>query len=102
MSLNMESLILGWAEQRGILENGTVEGQMEKLKEEFEELVDATAKGDVAEIADAIGDMQVVLIILAELQRMSAYKCLQDAYGVIAKRTGKMVDGVFVKDQEVA
>lgn len=102
MSSNMESLILGWAEQKGILKNGTVEGQMEKLKEEFEELVDAMSKGDVAETADAIGDMQVVLIILAEMQRMSAYKCLQDAYTVIANRTGKMVNGVFVKDEEAA
>lgn len=98
MSYNMEELVISWARERGILEFGTVEGQLEKLREEIQELVDAIAADDQLEIADAIGDMQVVLAILAELMGMSAYKCYVDAYGVIAKRTGKMVDGVFVKD----
>ncbi len=102
MSLNMESLILDWAEQKGILKDGTVSGQLDKLKEEYYELLDAINAGDTEEIADAIGDMQVVLIILAEMQRMSSYRCLQDAYTVIASRTGKMVNGVFVKDGEAA
>ena len=100
MSLNMESLILGWAGDRGILSNGTVSGQMEKLQEELDELKLAIAESNQDEILDAIGDMQVVLIILAQMQGMSAYKALMSAYGVIAKRTGKMVDGVFVKDTD--
>jgi NTP pyrophosphatase (non-canonical NTP hydrolase) len=99
MSYNMEHLVLGWAENRGILAAGTVEGQMNKLAEECKELVDALAENNKEEIADAIGDIQVVLIILAELQGMSAYECLCKAYGVIAQRSGKMVNGVFVKDE---
>lgn len=98
MSYNMEALVINWARERGILEYGTVEGQMSKLREEFQELVDALAADDKAETADAIGDMQVVLAILAELLDMSAYQCYVDAYKVIAQRKGKMVDGVFVKD----
>lgn len=94
----MEELVLSWARDRGILEYGTVEGQMEKLREEFQELVDALASHNIHETADAIGDMQVVLTILAELLGMSAYQCYVDAYSVIATRKGKMVDGVFVKD----
>ena len=94
----MEELVLSWARDRGILEHGTVEGQVEKLREEFQELIDALAKHDMHETADAIGDMQVVLTILAELLGMSAYQCYLDAYGVICTRKGKMVDGVFVKE----
>ena len=100
MSYNMEHLVLGWAKDRGILSAGTVAGQLEKLLEEHNELIDAIATDNREEIADAIGDMQVVLIILAELMGMSAYESLCKAYGVIAQRSGKMVDGVFVKDTE--
>jgi len=98
MSIYMEQLVLGWAEERGLLQDGTVSGQIEKLKEEFQELLDAIQAGDPIETADAIGDMQVVLIILAQLQGMSATKCLTDAYMEISKRTGKMINGQFVKD----
>jgi len=98
MSYNIEALVINWARERGIFEYGTVEGQMDKLQEEFQELVDALAANDTAEIADSIGDMQVVLANLAELLGMSAYECYVDAYKVIAQRTGKMVNGVFVKD----
>lgn len=101
MSLNLESLVLDWAEQKGILKDGTVEGQLSKLHEEFDELHQAIKDKNPAEIADAIGDMQVVLIILAEMQRMSAYKSLQGAYEVIMQRTGKMVNGVFVKSDDL-
>jgi len=94
----LNDLILGWADDRGILTNGTVEGQMEKLQEEFDELKAALSMNDRAEIEDAIGDMQVVLIILADLLGMDAQEALRNAYSVIAQRTGKMVDGVFVKD----
>jgi hypothetical protein len=32
------------------------------------------------------------------MQGLELVKCLESAYNVIAKRTGKMVDGQFVKD----
>ena len=94
----MEELVIHWARERGILEHGTIQGQMEKLQEEFQELVDALSTNNTEETADAIGDMMVVLTILAELLDMSAYQCYVDAYKVIAQRKGKMVDGVFVKE----
>jgi hypothetical protein len=34
------------------------------------------------------------------MQGLSLTECLESAYNVIAKRTGKMVDGQFVKDAE--
>ena len=96
--LMIAEAVLNWAKDRGILDNGTVEGQMTKLQEEFDELKDAIAINDEAEIKDAIGDMQVVLIILAELLDMDAQEALQEAYNTISQRKGKMVNGVFVKD----
>ena len=50
------------------------------------------------EIQDAVGDMVVVLTNLAHLQAMSIEECIHSAYNVIAKRTGKMINGTSVKD----
>ena len=44
------------------------------------------------------GDMVVVLTNLAELGGVSIEHCIDEAYSVISKRTGKMHNGTFVKD----
>jgi hypothetical protein len=51
------------------------------------------------EIQDAIGDMVVVLTNLAHLEGFTIEECIESAYGVISKRTGKMENGTFVKDK---
>lgn len=50
------------------------------------------------EAEDGIGDTMVTLILLCEMLGFDLENCLQQAYNVISKRTGKMVDGTFVKD----
>jgi len=94
----INDLILGWASDRGILDEGTVEGQMSKLQEEFDELKDAISRNHPIDIADAIGDMQTVLIILAGMKGLDANECLRDVYGILYNRKGKMQNGVFVKE----
>ena len=83
--------------QRG---KATIEGQMEKLQEEFFELKRAIALDDQLEIIDGIGDIVVVLTLLAVMRGTSIERCIDSAYDVISKRTGKMVNGVFVKDAQ--
>lgn len=63
------------------------------------ELCDAVAKGNKDEIIDAIGDIQVILILLCEMLELDIDDCLQSAYDVISRRTGKMQNGVFIKDE---
>ena len=94
----LEALVIAWATQKGILENGTAIGQASKTIEEVNELVEAIIKDDREEIVDALGDILVTIIIQAEMQGLELVKCLESAYNVISKRTGKMVDGQFVKD----
>lgn len=110
----LEALVIAWAAQKGILENGTPIAQCNKTFEEVEELEEAleaqrmglknfkNAKDNNVltdeEIKDALGDILVTIIIQAEMQGLSLTECLESAYNVIAKRTGKMVDGQFVKD----
>jgi NTP pyrophosphatase (non-canonical NTP hydrolase) len=69
-----------------------------KTWEETDELITAIENDDREEVIDALGDILVTIIIQAEMQGLSLTECLESAYNVIAKRTGKMVDGQFVKD----
>ena len=87
-----------WAEQRGIYEHGDPKTQYLKLMEEAGELGRAILKDNEGEQLDAIGDMVVVLTNLAELLGLSIEECVESAYDVISKRTGKMINGTFVKD----
>jgi NTP pyrophosphatase (non-canonical NTP hydrolase) len=96
----LEALVIAWAKQKGILENGTTIAQAGKTMEECTELMVAIARHDDDEIVDALGDILVTIIIQAEMQGLSLTECLESAYNVISKRTGKMVDGQFVKDAE--
>ena len=95
----LEALVITWAHQKGILDNGTPRAQAGKTVEEVQELIDAIDTNNKAEIEDALGDILVTIIIQAEMQGLELIKCLESAYNVIAKRTGKMVDGQFVKDE---
>ena len=96
--LNEFDLIRMWANQRGIYEHGDTKTQALKLMEEAGEICRAVLKEDHDEVVDGIGDCVVVLTNLAELQGVSIEKCINVAYNVIAKRSGKMVNGTFKKD----
>ena len=91
-------LIREWAKEKGIYKTGDVRTQYIKLMEEAGELAQAILKNDEPEVIDAIGDMVVVLTNLAKLKGYNIEDCIDSAYKVIARRTGKMVNGTFVKD----
>jgi len=93
-------LIRDWAATRGLYQQGDPHTQYVKLQEEAGELAKALLKNDQPEIIDAIGDMVVVLTNLAHLQGYDIEHCIDEAYKVIAARTGKMINGTFVKDAD--
>jgi len=103
---NMNELIenvLQWGIHKNIIGangKGTRYAQADKVLEEAEETYFAVNKDDLMEVKDGIGDTAVTLILLADMYGWTLEECLQHAYDVIAKRTGKMVDGVFVKDKK--
>jgi NTP pyrophosphatase (non-canonical NTP hydrolase) len=95
--------IRSWAKQRGLYDKGDTKTQFCKLMEEAGELGRgelgrAVLKDDKTEFIDAIGDMIVVLTNMAHLGGTTVEHCIDSAYEVISKRTGKMVNGTFVKD----
>jgi len=93
-------LIRTWAKDRGLYDKGNSHTQYVKLQEEAGELAKALLKNDKPEIIDAIGDIVVVLTNLAHLEGYDIEYCIDEAYKVIAARTGKMVNGTFVKDAD--
>ena len=95
---NQFDLIREWARDRGIYDHGDPKTQSLKLVEEVGEICRATLKEDHDEVIDGIGDCVVVLTNLAQLHGVSIEECIASAYGVISKRTGKMVNGTFKKD----
>ena len=95
----LESLVIAWATQKGILEKGTPAAQCDKTLEEVYELHEAIKNNDREEIIDALGDILVTIIIQAEMQGLNLEDCLQSAYNVISKRKGQMIDGQFVKEK---
>lgn len=90
--------ILKWAEQRELLKPENAKSQTIKLMEEVGELCGAILKGKPTEQIDAIGDIQVVLIILAKQLGIDYDAALESAYDTIKSRTGRTVGGSFIKD----
>lgn len=98
---NRFDLIRSWAAERGIYDKGNSHTQYVKLIEEAGELAQALLKDDKPEIQDAIGDMVVVLTNLAWQRGFDIEDCIDSAYAEIATRTGKMVNGTFVKTESL-
>ena len=86
-----------WGYRKGIIQNSTKEKQFIKLLEEVGELSSAIQKNNDAELKDAIGDIIVVLTLLAEMEVYQVESCIESAYKEIKDRTGSIENGVFVK-----
>lgn len=95
----MKEKILNWAKERNLLDPLNKQKQFIKLIEEVGELAQGIAKNDIVQIIDSIGDVQVVLIILSALYELDNDKCLEHAYEQIKNRTGKTINGIFIKDE---
>jgi NTP pyrophosphatase (non-canonical NTP hydrolase) len=88
-----------WATDRNLIEGATRQAQMLKLFEEGGELAGAIARGKEDVVKDSIGDMVVVLTIVAAQSGLTIEECIAAAYDEIKDRKGRMVDGVFVKQE---
>jgi NTP pyrophosphatase (non-canonical NTP hydrolase) len=90
--------IRDWAKSKGIYHSGDIKTQYVKLQEEAGELAKAIIKNDSAEINDAIGDIVIVLTSIAYFNNVKIEDCINNAYNIVSKRTGRMLNGSFVKD----
>jgi NTP pyrophosphatase (non-canonical NTP hydrolase) len=97
--MNHYDLIRNWARERNLIEGSNPMAQTVKLLEEVGELAAGVARSDGHKIIDSIGDAVVVLTILAEQIGFSIEDCVAMAWEEIKDRKGKMVDGVFIKEE---
>ena len=92
--------IVQWARDRNLIGGAMAHAQMLKLTEEVGELAAAIARDKYDDAFDAIGDCAVVLIILAAQMHVDFEYCLDLAWRQIKGRKGKMVNGIFIKEDE--
>jgi len=88
-----------WHHDRNLIDGATDKDQVCKLIQEVGELSDNVCKN--RDIRDDIGDIMVVLLNIAERHQLSLTECLQVAYNDIKDRKGRMVDGIFVKEDDL-
>ncbi|BDH62127.1 hypothetical protein MTP04_22570 [Lysinibacillus sp. PLM2] len=93
-------LITEWATIKD-LDTAQPEKQMLKLVEEVGELAQGLAKGNLDQVVDSIGDVYVVLTILAMQMDLDIKDCIYQAYEEIKNRKGKTVNGVFIKESDL-
>ena len=95
--MDLEEKIIQWHKDRNLIDGSTDAAQFTKLLEEVDELgVNIVMSQPVI---DDIGDIMVVLINIAHRNNLSLWECMYHAYNDIKYRKGKMVDGIFVKEE---
>jgi NTP pyrophosphatase (non-canonical NTP hydrolase) len=94
----MKEKVLEWARPKGLLKPENAPKQFIKLSEEVGELANAILKANKEEQKDALGDIRIVIRILAEQLGFDIDECEESAYQVIKNRTGKTINGTFIKD----
>ena len=116
--MNFEELrieVLKWADSKDLLKKENADKQFLKFVEEvFEfktEMDNVLNYGDVFDEEDheeaieimmlEMGDIFVTLIILCKQLGISPERCLEMAYNKISKRTGKTINGIFIKEEDL-
>lgn len=118
---NLNSLLIEWGQSRNIVHADTdqVLAQIGKIYEElkefefaFREYAISTRYDDSGpseefrnrvrqELVLELGDVLVTVVITAACMKLDPVDALRQAYDKIKNRTGKTVNGVFVKDATV-
>jgi len=89
--------VVDWATQKGIFAAGNIEKQKDKFLEEAQEYHD---EQDYDKAKMELGDVLVTVIVNATIRDMDLNECLEMALSKISSRNGKLVDGVFVKEED--
>jgi NTP pyrophosphatase (non-canonical NTP hydrolase) len=101
MEINRLNQIRQWAHDRNLIMGGSKQAQMLKGMEEFGETAAAVARGNTEAVKDGIGDMVVVLTILAAQHDLAIEDCIEAAWHEIKDRKGVMRNGIFIKEADL-
>lgn len=94
-----------WADKHN-LKHADPNIQWMRITEEVGEIRDVLLKPTKftepqAALKDAIGDTLVTIIVLAHQLDLDVTECLDIAYEEIKNRNGKMINGTFVKEEDL-
>ncbi|ARU19641.1 helix-turn-helix domain-containing protein [Ligilactobacillus salivarius] len=98
---SLQDVIIQWGYERNIVNAKNTHKQFMKVSEELGELAEGINKDNQEQTKDSLGDILVTLIILSRDLNVDLLDCLRGAYGVIKDRTGKTINGVFVKESDL-
>lgn len=90
--------IQAWAVARN-LQTSDPKSQLTKVVEEVGEVAAAIARGKKEALKDGIGDVFVTIVILAQCSGLDFAECVEAAYNEIKDRKGRLVDGIFIKEE---
>lgn len=93
-------LIQQWSRKKN-LDSKDPRNQMLKVVEEVGETTQALVKGDKDHLPEEIGDIFVTIVILAQQLGLTIEQCAEVAYDKISNRQGKIVNGIFVKEEDL-
>jgi NTP pyrophosphatase (non-canonical NTP hydrolase) len=89
-----------WAFERNFIVGSDPKSQTLKAVSELGELCDAILKGDTVGQKDGIGDVVVVLTIVAAQLGFTLNECVAHSYNEIKDRKGVMYHGAYVKSTD--
>lgn len=89
-----------WAKERD-LHVADPHKQILKVVEEVGEISGALARNNIGDLEVEIGDGIVTLIILSMQLGMDIEECLELAYKKIEKRSGKTINGIYIKKEDL-
>lgn len=94
------ALIKEWGDNKGLTGPEDFSRQVMKLTEEIGELNGSQVRSDIEGEKDALGDIFVVWTMLLAKRGYDPKDIVTNVYNIISKRTGRTVDGIFIKDNE--
>lgn len=92
--------IYNWFDEKGL--NDPIM-QFAKLNEEVGEMAHELTRGrkDTAAMKDSVGDVFITLVGMSHHLNLDISECINMAYQAIRNRKGKVIEGSFVKEEEV-
>lgn len=99
---NLINNVKQWATDKDLLKKDNAPKQLGKIMEELGEVAGAFLKGRPDELKKEIGDLLVTAILFAAQNDLELDDCLAAAYDKIKNRTGKTINGVFIKSDDLS
>lgn len=89
-----------WAEEKGLHLANPI-AQLAKIMEELGEVAQAYTRNNRENLLMELGDLLVTIIIFAQQNGIELEEALKVAYKKINGRNGEMLNGLFIKEEDL-